>query len=122
MILTSKSYHSFMRKCYNKGFKYVQNNKMPCTKKTILWNDKDIKIDNKIIFFRTWFKKGVYTLTDLLDPNLDFLTYEEFKLRYQVQTNFLTNNGVMNAIPQEYKKAVRRTSAQREHLAQFEKC
>ena len=52
-------------------FKDEQNNKMPCTKKTIIWNNKDIKIDNKIIFIRAWFDKGVYTLKDLLDPNLD---------------------------------------------------
>ena len=99
-------------------FKDVQNNKMPCTKKTIVWNNKDIKIDNKTIFFRTWFDKGVYTLKDLLDKNLDFLTYEEFKLRYQLQTNFLTYCGVINAIPQEYKKAIKRKVARQEHLTQ----
>ena len=60
-------------------FKDVQNNKMPCTKKTIIWNNQDIKIGNKIIFFRTWFDEGVYTLKDFLDPDLNFLTYEEFK-------------------------------------------
>ena len=31
---------------------------MPCTKKMIIWNDQDIKID-KTIFFHTWFYKGV---------------------------------------------------------------
>ena len=75
---------------------------MPCTKKTIIWNNQDIKIDNKMIFFRTWFDKGVYTLKDLkdlLDPNLDFLSYEEFKLRYQLHTNFFTYFGLINAIP-----------------------
>ena len=30
--------------------KYVQNDKMPCTKKTIIWNTQDIRIDNKMIF------------------------------------------------------------------------
>ena len=86
-------------------FKDVQNDKTPCTKKTIIWNNpQDIKIDNKMIFFRTWFDKGVYTL-HLLDPNLDFLTYEEFKLRYQLRTNFLTYYGLINAIPQEYNMA-----------------
>ena len=43
-------------------FKEKQNNKMSCTKKTIIWNNQDIKIDNKAIFFRTWFDGGVYTL------------------------------------------------------------
>ena len=36
------------------------------------------------------FDKGVHTVKDLVDQNLDFLTYEEFQLRYQLQTNFLT--------------------------------
>ena len=99
-------------------FKDVQNDITPCTKKTIIWNNQDIKIDNKMIFFRTWFDKGVYTLKHLLDPNLDFLTYEEFKLRYQLPTNFLTYYGLINAIPQEYKKAIKRTSVQQEHRKQ----
>ena len=38
-------------------FKDVQNDKTPCTKKTIIWNNQDIRIDNKMIFFRTWFDK-----------------------------------------------------------------
>jgi len=67
---------------------------------------------------RAWFDKGGYTLKDLLDPNLDFLTYEEFKLRYQLQTNFLTHYGVINAIPQEYKRAIKQKGAQQEHLTQ----
>ena len=86
------------------GFKDLQSNKMSYTKKTTIWNNQDIKIDNKTIFFRTWFDKGVYIVKDLVDQNLDFLTYEEFQLRYQLQTIFLTYYGLINAIPQEYKK------------------
>ena len=85
----------------------MQSNNMSYTKKTTIWNNQDIKIDNKTIFFRTWFDKGVHTVKDLVDQNLDFLTYEEFQLRYQLQTNFLTYYGLINAIPQEYKKAIK---------------
>ena len=99
-------------------FKDVQINKMPCSKKMIIWNNKDIKIDNKTIFYRSWFDKRVKTLQDLLKPNSDFYTYEEFKLRYQLQTDFLTYYGVINAISKEYKKAIRRTGVQQEHLTQ----
>ena len=94
------------------------NNKVLCTRKTIVWNNRNIKIDNKTIFFRTWFDKGVYTLKDLLDQNLVFLTYEEFKVRYQSQTNFLTYYGLINAIPQEYKRAIKRSGERQEHLTQ----
>ena len=41
--------------------------------------EKDIKIDNNTIFFRTWFSKEVSTIENLPDYNLDFLTQEEFK-------------------------------------------
>ena len=51
-------------------FKDVQNNKMSPTKKTITWNNQDIKIDNKTTFFCTWFDKGVYTIKDIHDQNL----------------------------------------------------
>ena len=81
-----------MRECYGYGTGLslrisVQSNNMSYTKKTTIWNNQDIKIDNKTIFFRTWFDKGVHTVKDLVDQNLDFLTYEEFLLRYQLQTN-----------------------------------
>ena len=70
----------------------MQGNTKPCTKKTIyiIWNNKDIEIDNKTLFFRTWFDKGVSTLENLVDQDLHFLIYEEFKFRYQLQTDFLT--------------------------------
>ena len=97
-------------------FKEVQSNTKPCTKKTVIWNNKYIKIDNKTLFFRTWFDKGISTLENLLNQNLDFLTYEEFKFRYQLQTNFLTYYGVINAIPKEYKRTIKRTDAQQEQL------
>ena len=75
-------------------FKDLQSNKTSYTKKTAIWNNQDIKIHNKMIFFHiyTWFDKGVHTVKDLVDQNLDFLTYEEFQLRYQLQTN--NNNNI----------------------------
>ena len=59
------------------------------------------------IFFRTWFSRGVSTIENLLDHNPDFITYEEFKTRYQIKTNFLTYYVVINAIPNEYKKSIK---------------
>ena len=62
----------------------MQDNTKPNIKNTIIWNNKDIKIDNNTIFFRTWFSRGVSTRENLLDHNLDFIIYEEFKTRYQI--------------------------------------
>ena len=55
-------------------FKDMQDNTKPDIKNTIIWNNKDIKIDNNTILFRTWFSRGVSTIENLLDHNLDFIT------------------------------------------------
>ena len=93
-------------------FKDMQDKTKPGIKNTILGNNKNIKIDNNTIFFRTWFSRGVSTIENLLDHNLDLITYEEFKTRYQIKTNFLTYYGVINAIPNEYKNSIKQTNTQ----------
>ena len=84
----------------------MQDNTKPGIKNRIIWNNKDIKIDNNTIFFRTWISRGVSTIENLLDRNLDFITYGDFKTRYQIKANFMTYYGVINAIPNEYKKSI----------------
>ena len=77
-----------MRECYSTGLSLricIWSDKTLYTKKTTEWINQDIKIDNKTIFFRTWFDKGVHTVKDLVDQNLDFLTYDEFQLRYHLR-------------------------------------
>ena len=90
----------------------MQDNTKPGIKNAIIWNNKDIKIDNNTIFFRTWFSKGVSTIENLLDHYLDLFTYEKFKTRYQIKTIFFTYYGVINTIPNEYKKSIKQTNAQ----------
>ena len=74
-------------------FKEKQNNKMSCTKKTIIWRSLHLKSPSR--------------------PESRFP-----HLQYQLQTNVLTYYGLINSIPQEYKKALKRTGVQQEHLTQ----
>ena len=99
-------------------FKDMQENTKPGIKNRIIWNNKDIKIDNNTIFFRTWISRGVSTIENLLDRNLDVITYGEFKTRYQIKANFMTYYGVINAIPNEYKKSIKQTNVQQEQPTQ----
>ena len=99
-------------------FKDMQDNTKPGIKNTIIWNKKDMKIDNNTIFFRTWFSRGVSTIENFLDHSFDFFTDEEFKTRFQIKINFLTYYGVINAIPNEYKKSIKQTNAQQEQPTQ----
>ena len=96
----------------------MQDNIKPGIKNTIIRNNKDMKIDNSTIFFRTWFSRGVSTIENLPDHNLDFITDEELKTRYQIKINFLTYYGVINAIPNECKKSIKQTNAQQEQHTQ----
>ena len=42
-------------------------------RKFILWNNKDISIDQKTLFWKTWFERGIYCVQDLLKEDLKFL-------------------------------------------------
>ena len=65
----------------------------------ILFNNKEILVDGKPIFFSEWFKKGIISIKDLRNENGKFLTFDEFSLKYSCKTNFLQYYQVISAIP-----------------------
>ena len=65
----------------------------------ILFNNKEILVDGKPVFFSEWFKKGIISIKDLLNENGNFLTFDEFSLKYSCKTNFLQYYQVISAIP-----------------------
>ena len=64
----------------------------------ILFNNKEILVDRKPIFFSEWFKKGIISIKDLLNENGNFLTFDEFSLKYSCKTNFPQYYQVISAI------------------------
>ena len=40
---------------------------------------EDITIDQKTVFWKTWFECGIYYVQDLLSDNGKFLSLDEFK-------------------------------------------
>lgn len=90
---------------YRFEFKDEQNNNMSCTKKTVIWNNQDIKII--LMLTRRFF--SALGLINSLDQNLDFLTDEEFRLaQISVVNNFFDLFRLIIAIPQEYKKQLKK--------------
>ena len=56
----------------------------------ILFNNKEILVDGKTLFFREWFNKGILSIQDvLLDDTGRIMSYAEFKSRYACRSNFL---------------------------------
>ena len=54
-----------------------------------LWDNKNLKINDKPVFYKIWYDKGVKFIKDLINKNGELLSYEQFIDKYQIQTNFL---------------------------------
>ena len=52
-------------------------NSQPCLYNEI-WYNNDVKINNRHIFYRLWYDKGIRYIIDLFDENCIFLTYNSF--------------------------------------------
>lgn len=65
----------------------------------ILFNNKDILVGGKPVYVHEWFKKGVVSITDLINENGKFLTFKEFSDKYGCKSNFLQYYQILSAIP-----------------------
>jgi len=45
---------------------------------TFLFNNKEILVDGKPVFFKVWFSKGVVSVKDLLNESGQYLSFQEF--------------------------------------------
>ena len=56
------------------------------------------------MYWKTWSERGVCFLQDLLKPNTDkYLSYEEFKTKYNTEVNFIYYCQILSAIPKSLK-------------------
>ena len=84
--------------------------------KFILWNNKDITIDQKTLFWKTWFERGIYFVQDLLSTEGKFLSLEEFHDKFGLKVNFLQYLQIIAAIPSSLKQTALQTSISSEFL------
>ena len=71
----------------------------PLKREFILWNNKEIIIENKSVFWRAWWDKSVLFIQDLLNNQGNYLTPEEFNEKYNIRVNFLQYYQITSAIP-----------------------
>ena len=64
-----------------------------------------IKIDNKVICFKTWNLKGIRFVNDLLKENGSFLSYFEIQRKFDIQINFLQYYSLCNSVRTGFKKS-----------------
>ena len=73
----------------------------------IYWNNRNICIDGKPIYIKSWCTSGIRCIEDLLNVNFKFLTLSEMKEKYNFEFPFTTYYGLLRAMPTEWKSALR---------------
>ena len=63
-----------------------------------IWHNSFVRIDNKPICYKNWYKAGIHFRNHLLDENFHFLTFDAFKEKFSVKTNFLQYQSVVSAV------------------------
>ena len=56
----------------------------------ILFNNKEIQMRRKTVFYQDWFDQGVYSICDILDSSRMYLNFADFCRKFSVESNFLT--------------------------------
>ena len=75
----------------------------PLKREFILWNNKEINIENKSIFWKAWRNKNVLFVQDLLNKQGNYLSPQEFSEKYNIKVNFLQYYQITSAIPTHLK-------------------
>ena len=63
-----------------------------------LWLNSLIRVGNKPIYYKTWYFQGILKVSDLMENGTRFLSFTEFKRRYNIKPSFLSFYGLISAI------------------------
>ena len=83
---------------YWQSFKLGTNHEVSAEKQ-IIWNNHDILVDGKPIFYNSWVNKGIICIKDLLAEDLNFLSLTDLKAKLNLEVPFITFYGILQAIP-----------------------
>ena len=79
-----------------------------------LWNNQMIKKQGKTLFIKNLEERGIQNIGDLLDENLSFLSFQDFKNKYNIEWNFIGYTGLINSISRGWRQSL----SQREQRVQ----
>ena len=98
--ISSKFYNEFLQ--WWTDFRELFSTKPPMSK-YIIWNNKDIKIDNKSIYYPNYVKDGILLCHHLQFDKENLQSYNNVRCVGLQNTNFLVWTGVRSAIPSHLK-------------------
>jgi len=63
-----------------------------------LWLNSLIRVNDKPIHYAAWSSQGIQNISHLMENETKFLSFSEFKERYNIKANFLSFSGVISAV------------------------
>ena len=81
-------YHAILNHWHD--FRRLTCDEQISIKKQIIWNNRNICIDGKPIYIKSWCISGIRCIEDLLNDNLKFLTLSKMKEKYNFEFPFTT--------------------------------
>ena len=85
---------------YKNVLRFANNVLVTPHDKEVVWNNKDIRINNKPIFYKHWFEKGVVFIQNLCNEYSDWLNYSQFTLKYNLTNCQLQFMGFIHCLKQ----------------------
>jgi hypothetical protein len=89
-------------------------------RREILWQNKNIKINKKEVCYKKWYDKGIIMLHDILDERGNFLECRTLSDKFGIAIGFMEYNGLKSAIPQNWKRAVKKMSIPQQAISSQE--
>jgi len=78
----------------------------PLKREFISWNNRDITIENKSVFWKAWRDSNVLFVQDVLSNQGNYLSPQEFSDECNIKVNFLQYYQITSAIPAHLKSYV----------------
>ena len=69
----------------------------------ILWNNREVLVNGKTLFYKCWFDKNILRVGDLLQKDGKFLSFRDFCDKFKIRTPFTIYFGVLKSIPNSWK-------------------
>ena len=77
-------------------------NSVEDTRRESLWFNPFIKINNASVFYKKWYKHGIFRINDIVDENGILLLDSQLEEKYGFKMNFLEYYSLRHAIPFEW--------------------
>ncbi len=73
-----------------------------------IWINKDIIINNKCIFWKSWKNAGILYINDIINKaNGHFLTHKELQKKCNIKTNQILTLQIYSSIPKDWIKILK---------------